>query len=85
MVISQVLLEVPKITFMCMSALLARLSVHHMCAGTCAGQWRATDPLGLELQEVAGAENQAQILWDSRKCFELLSNLSSTPASQCGF
>lgn len=39
-----------------------------LCVGSLRGQKRASDPLGLELQEV-GAGNSAQVLWKSCKCF----------------
>lgn len=78
-------------SFLCVWVfLLACMSVHHMCAGTCGGQWRATDPLELELQAVVGAETHTPILRDSRKCFKLraispapqLFNMASEPQTQ---
>lgn len=59
--------------FMCMSALLGYMFMHHVAAWcVCGGQKRASETLGLELQIVmsplVGSGNQIPVSCKSNKC-----------------
>lgn len=49
-----------------MGVLVARVPVHHVCAGE--GQKRVPDSLGLELQTIVSAGNKTQVLCKSSRC-----------------
>lgn len=65
--------------WICISALLACVSVHHICAWTCGGQKRSVDPPQVELQ-VAVSHVLWSEPWSSGKTTSILIQWAISPA-----